>query len=133
MTFKQWRACGRKRRFHTAAEARRCQPMMTVYECKYSAAEVGGLKIAPLLCAWPVAHNEWRIQSRIGAASKYLRSGLKLTRCSWAVCGGHLVIFKVLGTKADAQRVMRNVTRQLREISTERAFHDLPRSGVFID
>ena len=33
MTFKQWRACGRKRRFHTAAEARRCQPMMTVYEC----------------------------------------------------------------------------------------------------
>jgi hypothetical protein len=35
MTFKQWRACGRKRRFHTAAEARRCQPMMTVYECKY--------------------------------------------------------------------------------------------------
>ena len=35
MTFKQWRACGRKRRFHTAAEARRCQPMMTAYECKY--------------------------------------------------------------------------------------------------
>jgi hypothetical protein len=85
------------------------------------------------LCAWPVAHNEWRVQSRLGAVSKYLRSGLKLPRCAWAVCGGHLVIFKLIGTKADAQRVMRNATRQLREISTERAFHDLPRSGVFID
>jgi hypothetical protein len=85
------------------------------------------------LCAWPVAHNEWRVQSRIGAASKYLRSGLKLTRCAWAICGGHLVIFKVIGGKADAQRVMASVTRYLREISTERAFHDLPRSGVFID
>jgi hypothetical protein len=85
------------------------------------------------LCAWPVAHNEWRIQSRIGAASKYLRSGLKLTRCAWAICGGHLVIFKVIGGKADAQRVMASVTRYLREISTERAFRDLPRSGVFID
>jgi hypothetical protein len=88
--------------------------------------------VAPI-CAWPVAHNEWRIQSRIGAATKYLRSGLKLTRCAWAICGGHLVIFKVLGTKADAQRVMRNATRQLREISTERAIHDLPRGGTFID
>jgi hypothetical protein len=91
------------------------------------------MKTTPLLCAWPVSHNEWRIQSRLGEVSKYLRSGLKLPRCAWAVCGGHLVIFKVLGTKADAQRVMRNATRQLREISTERAFHDLPRSGVFID
>jgi hypothetical protein len=91
------------------------------------------MKAAAPICAWPVAHNEWRIQSRIGAATKYLRSGLKLTRCAWAICGGHLVIFKVLGTKADAQRVMRNATRQLREISTERAIHDLPRSGVFID
>jgi len=88
---------------------------------------------ASMLCAWPVGHNEWRIQSRIGPASKYLRSGLKLKRCAWAVCGGHLVIFKLLGTKADAERTMRNVTRQLREISTERAFHDLPRRGVFID
>lgn len=87
---------------------------------------------APMLCAWPVGHNEWRIQSRLGATSKYLRSGLKLTRCAWAVCGGHLVIFKLLGTKADAQRVMRNATRQLREISTERAFQALPRRGVFI-
>lgn len=86
-----------------------------------------------LLCAWPVAAGKWRIQSRLGPASKYLRSGLKLTRCAWAVCGGHLVIFKLLGTKADAQRVMRNATRQLRENSTERAFHDLPRSGVFMD
>jgi hypothetical protein len=85
-----------------------------------------------MLCAWPVAHNEWRIQSRLGGASKYLRSGLKLQRCAWAVCGGHLVIFKLLGTKADAERTMRNVTRQLRENSTERAFHDLPRRGVFI-
>jgi hypothetical protein len=84
------------------------------------------------LCAWPVAHNEWRIQSRIAAASKYLRSGLKLVRCAWAVCGGHLVIFKVIGTKADAQRVLANVARQLREISTESASGDLPRSGVFI-
>ena len=88
---------------------------------------------ASMLCAWPVGHNEWRIQSRIGPASKYLRSGLKLKRCAWAVCGGHLVIFKLLGTKTDAERTMRNVTRQLREISTERAFHDLPRRGVFID
>lgn len=84
------------------------------------------------LCAWPVAHNEWRIQSRIGAASKYLRSGLKLTRCAWAICGGHLVIFKVIGSKADAQRVMASVTRYLREISTERAIHEMPRRGVLI-
>jgi len=91
------------------------------------------MKVRAPICAWPVAHNEWRVQSRLGPASKYLRSGLKLKRCAWAVCGGHLVIFKVLGTKADAQRVMRSVTRQLRENSTERAFHDLPRSGVFID
>ena len=35
MTFKQWRACGRKRRFFNAAQARRCQPHMTVYECHY--------------------------------------------------------------------------------------------------
>jgi hypothetical protein len=91
------------------------------------------MKAAALICAWPVAHNEWRIQSRIGAASKYLRSGLKLTRCAWAICGGHLVIFKVIGGKADAQRVMASVTRYLREISTERAFRDLPRGGTFID
>jgi hypothetical protein len=91
------------------------------------------MKAAAPICAWPVAHNEWRIQSRIGAATKYLRSGLKLPRCAWAICGGHLVIFKVLGTKADAQRVMRNATRQLKEISTERAFRDLPRGGTFID
>jgi len=35
MTFKQWRACGRKRRFFTVAQARRCQPQMTVYQCPY--------------------------------------------------------------------------------------------------
>jgi hypothetical protein len=96
------------------------------------ATEVGGLKTAPLLCAWPVAHNEWRVQSRIGAASKYLRSGLKLTRCAWAICGGHLVIFKVIGGKADAQRVMASVTRYLREISTERAIYEMPRRGTLI-
>jgi hypothetical protein len=87
---------------------------------------------ASTLCAWPVAHNEWRVQSRIGPASKYLRSGLKLTRCAWAICGGHLVIFKVLGTKADAQRVMGNATRYLRENFTERAIHEMPRRGVLI-
>jgi hypothetical protein len=87
---------------------------------------------ASMLCAWPVAHNEWRVQSRIGVASKYLRSGLKLTRCAWAICGGHLVIFKVIGTKADAQRVMGNVTRYLRENFTERAIHEMPRRGVLI-
>lgn len=85
------------------------------------------------LCAWPVAHNEWRVQSRIGAASKYLRWSLKLPRCAWAVCGGHLVIFKVTGTKADAQRVMRNATRAVRDISTERASGDFALRGVFID
>jgi hypothetical protein len=87
---------------------------------------------ASTLCAWQVAHNEWRVQSRIGPASKYLRSGLKLTRCAWAICGGHLVIFKVLGTKADAQRVMANVTRHLRENFTERAIHEMPRRGTLI-
>ena len=86
-----------------------------------------------VLCAWPVGHNEWRVQSRIGPASKYLRSGLKLPRCAWAICGGHLVIFKVLGTKADAQRVMRNVTRAVRENFTERASGDFDLRGVFID
>ena len=85
-----------------------------------------------MLCAWPVAHNEWRVQSRIGPASKYLRSGLKLTRCAWAICGGHLVIFKVIGGKADAQRVMANVTRYLRENFTERAIHEMPRRGTLI-
>ncbi len=90
------------------------------------------MKATPLICAWPVAHNEWRIQSRIGVASKYLRSGLKLTRCAWAICGGHLVIFKVIGSKADAQRVMASVTRYLREISTERAIHEMPRRGTLI-
>jgi hypothetical protein len=98
----------------------------------HPATEVGGLKATPLICAWPVAHNEWRIQSRIGVASKYLRSGLKLTRCAWAICGGHLVIFKVIGSKADAQRVMASVTRYLREISTERAIHEMPRRGTLI-
>jgi hypothetical protein len=35
MTFKQWRACGRKRRFYTPEQARRCQPKMTVYQCDH--------------------------------------------------------------------------------------------------
>jgi hypothetical protein len=43
-----------------------------------------------------------------------------------------LVIFKVLGTKADAQRVMANVTRHLRENFTERAIHEMPRRGTLI-
>ena len=90
------------------------------------------LGASTVLCAWPVSHNEWRVQSRIGPASKYLRSGLKLPRCAWAICGGHLVIFKVLGTKADAQRVMANVTRYLRENFTERAIHEMPRRGTLI-
>lgn len=88
---------------------------------------------ASTLCAWPVASGEWRIQSRNGAVSKYLRSSLKLERCAWAVCGGHLVIFKVLGTKADAARVMRNATRSVRENFTERASGDFDLRGVFID
>ena len=88
---------------------------------------------ASMLCAWPVSHNEWRVQSRLGAVSKYLRSSLKLERCAWAVCGGHLVIFKVLGTKADAARVMRNATRSVRENFTERASGDFDLRGVFID
>ena len=87
---------------------------------------------ASMLCAWPVAAGEWRVQSRIGPASKYLRSALKLTRCAWAICGGHLVIFKVIGGKADAQRVMANVTRYLRENFTERAIHEMPRRGTLI-
>jgi hypothetical protein len=34
VSFREWRMCGRKRRFYTAAEARRCQPRMTVYQCE---------------------------------------------------------------------------------------------------
>ena len=93
----------------------------------------GSIPGASMLCAWPVAHNEYRVQSRIGAVTKYLRWSLKLPRCAWAVCGGHLVIFKVIGTKADAQRAMRNATRAVRENFTERASGDFDLRGVFID
>ena len=87
---------------------------------------------ASTLCAWPVGHNEWRIQSRNGTTTRYLR-GLKLTRCAWAVCGGHLTIWRLEGTKADADRTMRNAIRFLLQTFTEKPLGDLPRRGVFMD
>ena len=85
-----------------------------------------------LLCAWPVASGEWRIQSRNGTTTRYLR-GLKLTRCAWAVCGGHLTIWRLTGTKADADRTMRNAIRFLLQTFTEKGNHEMPRRGVFLD
>ena len=87
---------------------------------------------ASTLCAWPVAAGEWRIQSRNGTTTRYLR-GLKLHRCAWAVCGGHLTIWRLEGTKADADRTMRNAIRFLLQTFTEKPLGDLPRRGVFID
>ena len=87
---------------------------------------------ASTLCAWPVAAGEWRIQSRNGTTTRYLR-GLKLHRCAWAVCGGHLTIWRLEGTKADADRTMRNAIRFLLQTFTEKPPGDLPRRGVFMD
>jgi hypothetical protein len=35
MSFREWRMCGRKRRFFTPGEARRCRAKMKVYQCPY--------------------------------------------------------------------------------------------------
>ena len=87
---------------------------------------------ASTLCAWPVAAGEWRVQSRNGTTTRYLR-GLKLQRCAWAVCGGHLTIWRLEGTKADADRTMRNAIKFLLQTFTEKGNHEMPRRGAFLD
>jgi len=66
---------------------------------------------APLLCAWPVAHNEWRIQSRSGEMTKMLRS-LGLQQCGKAVMGDHMTIWKVTGKGGQARRRVERIIRR---------------------
>ncbi len=68
------------------------------------------MKTAPLLCAWPVAHNEWRVQSRSGELTRMLR-GLGLEQCGKAVVGGHMTIWKVSGKKNKARQRVERILR----------------------